>query len=56
VGHLAGGSDRDVRISIALSTRIIIVQATLDQITNEGSNTNMAGLYHVVLVRPSHVQ
>jgi hypothetical protein len=56
MGHLAGGSDRDVRVSIALSKRIIIAQATLDQIVNEGSDTNMAGLYHVVLVRLSHIQ
>lgn len=56
MGHLAGGSDRDVRVSIALSKRIIIAQATLDQIINEGSDTNMAGLYHVVLVRLSYIQ
>lgn len=56
MGHLAGGSDRDVRVSIALFTRIIIVQAILDQIIDEGSNTDMASLYHVVLVRLRHIQ
>jgi len=34
----------------------VIVQATLDQSIDEGSNTDMAGIYHVVLVRLSHIQ
>lgn len=52
MGHLGGGNERDVwtRLSMINVLRVIDLTVSLDQSPQQNGYTDMAGLYHALLV------